>query len=300
MKNVILTGSIPALITPFAEDESIDLAHWKKWITWHDHQASRSVVIFGSTGEGISLTESERSVLLKSARKSLQSTGMIVGVSSPSTDMAVAQALEAKAHGAQAILLTTPCYVRPDQNGLYQHFEKVAQAVKLPVILYTVPSRTGVDFTEDTIIKLAQNPYIVAIKDASSQLDRMQRLVAKLPAHFIYLGGNDHECFENLDRNGDGTISVIANVVPNLFQSIIGNYQSNQQWAKGHFASLKPMLDQLSQHGNPQVIKHMVEFAFSLPATLRLPLTALENSVQTAIHQSLQACDISPEEIAIQ
>ena len=298
MKNILFTGSIPALTTPFVQDESIALADWKKWVTWHDAQASRSVVLFGSTGEGVSLSYSERDCLLKSARKSLKSTAMIVGVSCPSTDSAIVLAKQAKECGAQAILLTTPYYVKPDQNGLCQHFMRVAQAVKMPIILYTVPSRTGIDFTEKTMLTLCQNQHIVGIKDASSDLTRMKTIVDRSPTDFIYLGGNDHEMFECMDCGGDGVISVVANILPNLIQSIITNYATNPQWSKGSFSEIEPIVKHLKEYGNPQVIKHMVQVVFSISSHFRLPLTPVDVSVQSAIEASLSAAGINPEEIS--
>ena len=298
MKNILFTGSIPALTTPFAQDESIALADWKKWVTWHDAQASRAVVLFGSTGEGVSLSLSERELLLKSARNSLQATAMIVGVSCPSTETATVLAKQAKDCGAQAILLTTPYYVKPDQNGLCQHYLKVAQAVKMPIILYTVPSRTGVDFSEKTLLTLCQNQYIVGIKDASSDLERMRRVIEQAPSDFIYLGGNDNEIFDCLGSGGDGLISVIANIVPNLMQSIISNYSANPQWSKGSFANLAPLIQHLQENGNPQVIKHMVQSVFSISSYFRLPLTSVDDAVKSAIESSLSSVGINPEEIS--
>ena len=298
MKNILFTGVIPALTTPFCKDESIDLVAWKKWISWHDRQSSRAVVLFGSTGEGISLTFSEKELLLKTARKCLQSTAMIVGVSAPTTDMAIIQAEQAKSLGAQAILLTTPYYVRPDQNGLCQHYLKISQAVKMPIIMYTVPSRTGMDLADNTIITLAQDSNIVGIKDASGRIERMERIVKETPDSFIYLAGNDMEITENLDREGDGVISVLANILPNLMQSIVANYKSNQQWAKGKFADLSLLLEELARNGNPQVIKHMVKSTFSISSTMRLPLTNVDQETQTAIELSLRNSGIVPEEIS--
>lgn len=298
MKNILLTGIIPALTTPFCKDESIDLVAWKKWVSWHDRQSCRAAVLFGSTGEGISLTFSEKELLLKTARKCLQSTAMIVGVSAPSTDMAIVQAEQAKSLGAQAILLTTPYYVRPDQNGICQHYQKISQAIKIPIILYTVPSRTGIDLADNTIITLAQDANIVGIKDASGKIDRMEKIIKETPDSFIYLAGNDTEIIENLDRDGDGAISVLANILPNLLQSIVSNYKSNQQWAKGKFADLGLLLDELSKNGNPQVIKHMVKSTFSIASTMRLPLTNVCQETQKSIELSLRNSGIIPEEIS--
>ena len=298
MKNILITGSIPALITPFAKDQSIDLVSWKKWIKWHDRSSSRAVVVFGSTGEGLSLSFSEKEMLLKTARSNLHACAMIVGVSASHTDQAIIQAKQAKHHGAQAILLTCPFYVKPDQNGLCQHYQKVSQSVNIPIIIYTVPSRTGVDFSEKTIQTLSHDPNIIGIKDASGDLERMKRLKQTLPEKFIYLGGNDSEIIQNLENNGDGTISVIANILPNLVQSIVDNFSSNPQWSKGKFNGIIEIIDHLNRNGNPQAIKQMIKNIFNMPSTLRLPLTDLDQSVQNQITRTLYECGLKPEELA--
>lgn len=298
MKDVMLTGSIPALVTPFCKDESIDLVAWKKWICWHDRQSSRSVVLFGSTGEGVSLSEEERGLLLKTARKNLGSTGMIVGVAAPSTDMAIAQAKQARDLGAQAVLLTTPFYVKPDQNGLCQHYLKVSQMVGLPVILYTVPSRTGIDLETNTILSLAQDKNIVGIKDASGQSARVAEIIGKIGDGFIYLSGNDSEILENLQQGSDGAISVLANLIPSGLQSIVGNFKANPQWAKGKFSKFLPVIEAIEQYGNPRAIKHMAQILFNLPGSMRLPLTEVDAPAQAVLAQSLREAQITPQPIS--
>lgn len=298
MKDILLTGSIPALVTPFAKDESIDLVAWKKWLCWHDQQSSRSVVVFGSTGEGVSLAEEERALLLKTARKNLCSTGMIVGVAAPSTEMAIDQARQAKDMGAQAILLTTPFYVKPDQNGLCQHYLKVSQMVGIPIILYTVPSRTGIDLDTQTIVSLSQDKNIVGIKDASGKRDRVAEIITQTNDNFIYLSGNDSEIIEHLQCGSDGAISVVANLLPSAMQSIMGNYKANPQWAKGKFAKIQPIIQAIEQHGNPRAIKHMVQILFNLSGTMRLPLTEVDTDAQNALAQCLQKAQISPQPIS--
>ncbi|MEC8881824.1 MAG: 4-hydroxy-tetrahydrodipicolinate synthase [Pseudomonadota bacterium] len=297
MKNILVTGSIPALVTPFDKDQSIDLVSWKKWVSWHDKQSSRAVVVFGSTGEGLSLTFSEREMLLATARKNLNSSAMIVGIASSHTEQAIIQANQAKQQGAQAILLTCPYYVKPDQNGLCQHYQKISQAVNMPIILYTVPSRTGIDFSEKTLLTLAHDSNIIGIKDASGKLERMKELKQVLPNNFIFLGGNDSEIICNLENKGDGTISVIANILPNLIQSIVDNYKANPQWSKGKFNGIRDIIQQIELNGNPQAIKQMVKSIFSIPSTLRLPLTELEESKQKDISKCLFECGLEPEEI---
>ena len=297
MKNILITGSIPALVTPFDKDQAIDLVSWKKWISWHDKQSSRAVVVFGSTGEGLSLTFSEKEMLLATARKNLNSSAMIVGIASSHTEQAIIQAKQAKQHGAQAILLTCPYYVKPDQNGLCQHYQRISQVVNMPIILYTVPSRTGIDFSAKSLLTLAHDSNIIGIKDASGKLERMKELKEELPSNFIFLGGNDSEIINNLENRGDGTISVVANILPNLIQSIIDNHKANPQWSKGKFSSISKIIQQIELNGNPQVIKQMVKNIFSIPSTLRLPLTELEDSVQNDISRCLFECGLEPEEI---
>lgn len=297
MKNILLTGSIPALVTPFDKNETVDLPSWKKWTSWHDKQASRAVVVMGSTGEGLSLSHSEREVLIGTARKSLQATAMIVGISASHTSQAILQAEQAKQQGAQAVLLACPHYVKPNQEGLSQHYQKVSQSVKIPILLYTVPSRTGIDITEKTLLALARDDNIIGIKDASGDLERMVALKKDLPSHFIYLGGNDTEIIRNLENKGDGSISVIANIVPNLMQSIIDNFKANPAWSKGKYGMIGELLKQIDSNGNPQAIKCMVKNIFSIPSGLRLPLTELSEDKQREISKVLYESGLEPEVI---
>jgi 4-hydroxy-tetrahydrodipicolinate synthase len=291
------TGAIPALTTPFSTDESIDLVAWKQWTAWHNAQTSRAVVIFGSTGEGLSLSISERELLLKTARKQFDKTALIVGISSPSTEHAIQLGKQAKDHGADAILVTTPFYVKPTQSGLCQHYLKIASTVAMPIIVYTVPSRTAVDIDDQTILTLAQNRYIAGIKDAAGDIGRVERLRKLLPSNFMYLGGNDHEILDNIMYGGNGTISVIANVLPNIVQSVIDNFDANPQWSKGKMHELEPMINVITKYGNPQVIKHMVQSTYSVPSALRLPLTPLESEAKSETELALRACRIAPEAI---
>ena len=126
----------------------------------------------------------------------------------------------------------------------------------------------------------------------------MRRVINQAPNDFIYLGGNDNEIFDCLESGGDGLISVIANIVPNLMQSIISNYSTNPQWSKGSFANLAPLIQHLQENGNPQVIKHMVQSVFSISSCFRLPLTSVDDSVKSAIESSLSSVGINPEEIS--
>lgn len=292
-----LTGAIPALTTPFSSDESIDLVAWKQWTAWHNEQTSRAVVIFGSTGEGLSLSMSERELLLKTARKQFNKTTLIVGISSPSTEQAIQLGKQAKEHGADAILVTTPFYVKPTQSGLCQHYLKIASIVAMPIIIYTVPSRTGIDVDDQTILTLSQNRYIVGIKDAAGDVTRVQRLRKSLADSFVYLGGNDNEILDNITHGGNGTISVIANILPNMIQSIIDNFDANPQWSKGKINELLPMINVICKYGNPQVIKYIVQSTYSIPSALRLPLTPLEADAQSETELALRACGITPETI---
>ena len=297
MTSSLITGAIPALITPFDKDENNDLVAWKRWIEWHDKQSSRAVVIFGSTGEGLSLSFSEKELLLNTARKSLENTAMVVGVSTPSTEHAIIQAKQAEEHGCQAILLTTPFYVRPTQDGICQHYRKIANVTSVPIIMYTVPARTGSDVTDETIITLAQEGTIAGIKDAGTDNKRAGRVLANAPESFCYLGGNDEATLDNLAQGGAGTISVIANIIPNLMQSIISNYATNEQWSKGKFNEIQDIIEVLAANGNPQAIKYMAQSLYSIPGTLRLPLTSICDDAKSSIDKLLSTCGLAPESI---
>jgi 4-hydroxy-tetrahydrodipicolinate synthase len=292
-----ISGAIPALITPFEVDNSIDLVTWKNWLAWHNAQTTQAAVVFGSTGEGLSITMSERELLLKIARKQFDKTALIVGVSSPSTEQAIILAQQAKDHGADAILLTTPYYVRPSQDGLCLHYQKIALSVAIPIILYTVPSRTGVDVDDQTLLTLAEEKTIIGIKDAGGDISRLKRLIHKLPSDFLYLGGNDDEIIENIEHGGAGTVSVVANLVPNAVESVIRNYQANQQWSKGKFSELQPLIEVIAKHGNPQVIKYMIQSSYSISSTMRLPLTPLSEAAKTESDHAMRLSQITPEEI---
>lgn len=210
----MLKGILTALITPF-RDGAIDLPALHGLIEWQLSEGVHGLVICGTTGEAANLTDSERrQVIETSVRQAAGRVPVIVGAGSASTASAIDQTRFAKEIGADAALVVTPYYNRPDQDGLYAHFAAIADAVQLPILLYNVPKRTGVDLGHSVIVRLAALPNVIGLKDATGDLARVALLRAACGEDFLLLSGDDASQLGFAAHGGQGCISVTANVAP--------------------------------------------------------------------------------------
>lgn len=217
----IFKGSIPALITPMLPNGEVDYEAFKKLVDWHVQEKSDGLVIIGTSGESPTIDFEEHAALLSTAVEfAAGRIPIIAGVGGNSTKEALHLTREAEKAGAQAGLSVAPYYNKPTQEGLYQHFKHIAENSDLPILLYNVPGRTMVDMSNETVLRLAEVPGIIGIKDATGDIGRLGDLMKHKPADFQVLSGDDATAAALILLGGQGNISVTANVAPRLMHEL--------------------------------------------------------------------------------
>jgi 4-hydroxy-tetrahydrodipicolinate synthase len=272
----MLSGSIVALITPMHADGTIDYARLESLIGWHLERGTHGIVILGTTGESPTIEDDERAHIIRMTVAIVnKKIPVIVGAGSNATAHAIHWTAEAKALGADAVLLVTPYYNRPTQEGLFQHYGAIAKAVSIPQILYNVPGRTGCDLLPETILRLSQYSNIVAVKEATGDLGRLQKL-RSFGLNMTYFTGNDDNACEFMLAGGQGVISVAANVIPALFSEFCtAALSGDRQKAEKMDASFRNLYRALFIETNPIPTKYLLEKMGLISSGIRLPLTRL-------------------------
>jgi len=290
-----LRGSLVALITPFDEALNIDQNAYLELLDWHLGSGSSGLVIAGTTGESAQLSEHEFQKLLEIAVKRVGGRlPLIAGTGTASTAKSVQLTRLAQSIGVDAALVVTPYYVRPPQEGLLRHYQAVAD-VGLPIILYNVPSRTGVDLLPSTVELLSMHPEIIGIKEAKSDLERIRALLAiKSERPFLVLSGDDDSAAEAVMMGADGVISVIANVLPDLFAALMNGAANKDPKTAERSRALRPLLALLGVEPNPIPVKWALKELRRCEAYLRLPLLPLNVIHRPAIRAALAALNRLP------
>ena len=287
-----IQGSIPALITPMLADGQVDYPTLRKLIDWHVAEGTDALVIVGTSGESPTVTvEEHREILRVSVEQAAKRIPIIAGCGANSTAEAIALARFAESIGADAQLQVVPYYNKPTQEGLFQHFKAIAEATpKLPVILYNVPGRTVADLQHDTVLRLAQVPGIIGIKEATGNIERAQWLIRDLPKSFAVFSGDDPTAVALMLMGGAGNISVTANVAPRLMHELcVAAMKGDIATAMKIQVQLMPVHKNLFVEANPIPVKWaMNRMGLSGPA-LRLPMTELSEGQRPAVEAALQA-----------
>ncbi|WP_372014880.1 4-hydroxy-tetrahydrodipicolinate synthase [Pseudoxanthomonas sp. 10H] len=270
------TGLITALATPFDEAGALDLDAWRRLLQWQLAAGVEGVVVAGSTGEAAMLEDHEYDALLRAAVEVVGGrVAVIAGTGLPGTARTIAQARRAAAAGADAALVVTPPYVRPTQAGLLAHYRAVADEGGLPVILYNVPGRTGVDLLPDTVAELAAHARIAGIKEAVSYPARVAALVALRGPGFSVLGGDDASAARSMLAGADGLVSVGSNVAPAAYRRLCDLARGGDAAATGQWdARLAPLHDFCGIESNPIPAKALLQ-RLGYGHGLRLPLLPL-------------------------
>lgn len=277
----MLTGSIVALVTPMGDNGDIDWVALDSLIEWHIESGTHGVVPMGTTGESATLDTDEHLQVIK---RTIEVVGkripVIAGTGSNSTAEAIHQTQEAQALGADACLLVTPYYNRPTQEGLYQHYKAISEATTVPIVLYNVPPRTGCDMQAQTVARLANFSNIVGIKDACGDATRIADIKGALtgPAQddFFLLSGEDAQTLEMMTLGAAGTISVTANVLPELMSEFCASYlNGDHEQAKALDARLQPVHDVLFIESSPTPTKWILSELGRMQGGIRLPLIPL-------------------------
>ncbi len=271
-----LSGSITALATPFDVDGEVDLDAWHRLIDRQLAGGTEAVVVAGSTGEAAALFDAEFDMLLRTAIERIGGrVPVIAGTGQSGTARTIEQTRRAGALGADAALVVTPPYVRPTQPGLVAHYRAVADDGALPVLLYNVPGRTGVDMVPETVAQLAGHPRILGIKDSRIEPQRMQALLALRAEEFCILTGDDGTACRAILAGADGVISVASNVLPRSFRRLCELARNGKDdAASGWSARMQPIYDFLGVESNPIPVKALLARQ-DIGKGLRLPLLPL-------------------------
>jgi 4-hydroxy-tetrahydrodipicolinate synthase len=267
-----LSGYAPALPTPFGADGRIDCDAFERFCTRQVAEGATALVVCGTTGEASTLTPAEHRKLIWLAVKVARGrVPVIAGAGSNATAHAIALGKDAEAAGADAILSVVPYYNKPTQAGLLAHFGTIADAAGIPVVLYDVPSRSITALADDTIVRLAEHPRIIGLKDATGDVTRPARLRQRVGAGFRLLSGDDATAPAFIAQGGDGCVSVTSNVAPALCRSL---FLRRRQGARAQ--ALADMLAQLTtalfRESNPAPVKYALSLLGQMSASVRLPL----------------------------
>jgi 4-hydroxy-tetrahydrodipicolinate synthase len=277
----IFEGSGVAIVTPFKENGEVDYDSFRKLIEFQIENGTDCIIVCGTTGESSTLSHEEHLECIKFCAEVVNKRiPVVAGTGSNCTETAIYLSQEAEKYGVDGLLLVTPYYNKATQNGLIKHFTAVANSVKLPIILYNVPSRTGCNILPETAVTLAKNvENIVAIKEASGNIGQVAKLAALADGCIDIYSGNDDQVVPILSLGGKGVISVIANVAPKKTHDMVAKYLAGD--VKGSLEiQLKSLdlCDALFCEVNPIPVKKAVELMGFCGGTLRMPLTEMEEA----------------------
>ncbi|MEO6186980.1 MAG: 4-hydroxy-tetrahydrodipicolinate synthase [Steroidobacteraceae bacterium] len=289
MSSQAFAGTHVAIVTPFLDGGGIDWQAWSRLLEWHRASGTTGIVVGGTTGESPTITEEELLQLSRRAREQVAGRmQIIVGCGTNSTATTVERVRLYSEQGIDGLLLVTPAYNRPSQEGLFRHYEAAAHAAGVPVILYNVPTRTAVDMLPETVARLARLPRIVAIKEAVASMQRVRELVEQCPPGFGILSGDDATARDAIRHGAGGVISVTGNVAPELMSQMVRAALAKDE---GQAATLDARLAGLHQtlflEANPIPVKWALERMGVMGGHLRLPLTPLAPRHQPAVEAAL-------------
>jgi 4-hydroxy-tetrahydrodipicolinate synthase len=288
----LLTGSIVALVTPMHEDGSVDYGSLRKLIDWHIAEGTDCIGVVGTTGESPTVDVEEHCEIIRVAVE--QAAGRVpvmAGCGANSTKEAIELARFAKGVGADSQLQVVPYYNKPTQEGQYQHFKAIAEATgELPIVLYNVPGRSVGDMLHDTVLRLAQVPGIIGIKEATGNIERAQWLIRDLPKDFAVYSGDDPTAVALMLCGGHGNISVTANVAPRLMHELcVAALAGDIRRAMEIQFRLMPLHKNLFIEANPIPVKWAMSRMGLCGGTMRLPMTPLGTAHEAAVEGALRA-----------
>src|SRR6266851_7749743 len=288
-EEMMFKGSLVALITPFRSGK-VDETAFQEHVAWQVGQGTHGFVPCGTTGESPALNDGEaRRVVALCVEVAKGRAPVIAGTGTNSTEHTIALTRQAKEAGADAALIVCPYYNKPTQEGLYQHFKAVHDAVEIPIVIYNIPGRSAVDMSNATMARLAKLPNIVGVKDATNDLARPLRMRVEIDGEFSMLSGEDATAVAYLAQGGDGCISVTANVAPRLCSEM------HEAWQKGEIGTVRqinerliPLHDALFAETSPAPVKYAASLLGRCTAEVRQPLWAIMPETQKKIQQTIQ------------
>jgi 4-hydroxy-tetrahydrodipicolinate synthase len=286
----MIKGSLVAIVSPMREDGSLDYDAYRRLIEWHIAEGTNGIVAVGTTGESPTVDHDEHCELIRVAVETVRGRiPVIAGTGGNSTAEAIELTAYAKGVGADATLQVVPYYNKPTQEGLYQHFRKVAETVDLPVILYNVPGRTVADLATETTLRLTQVPGIVGLKDATGDLARASDLLKRAPKSFAVYSGNDDTAMALMLLGGHGVISVTANVAPRLMSELCkAALAGDLSGARSLNNRLLPLHLKLFVEPNPIPVKWALARMGRIGGGIRLPLVPLAEASRPVVESALR------------
>ncbi len=289
-----IRGSLVAIVTPMADDGALDLAAFDQLLEWHIDSGTDGIVVVGTTGESATLSTDEHCDLVAHCVKTVAGrVPVIAGTGSNNTKEALYFTQSARDHGADAALLVTPYYTKPSQEGLYQHFKLIAEAVDIPQILYNVPGRTACDLSLETVKRLAELDNIVGIKDATGDLERGIELIGQCGEQLAVYSGEDAISLPLMLAGGDGVISVTANVAPATMAAMCkAALAGNESEARSLDNKLALLHENLFLEANPIPVKWALHKMGRIGPGIRLPLVELNEQFHVQVMDALKQAEI--------
>ena len=288
----MLKGSIVALITPF-KDENLSEGEYIKLINYHLENGTDGVVPGGTTGESPTLSHNEHKKIIEIAVKECKGKiPVVAGTGSNSTDEAIELSKFAEKAGSNALLVVTPYYNKPTQEGLYQHYKKINDNVGIPIIIYNIPSRSVINMEVDTMAKLYELKNIKGVKDATGDLNRVDQQLKAMGKEFIQLTGNDDNALEFNKRGGVGAIGVTANVAAKLASDFQKACVNDQKKAVELDKLLQPLHNSLFIESNPSPVKYAASLLGMCKPTVRLPLVEIREKTKKKISEALKVAKL--------
>ncbi len=290
----MLQGSLVAIVSPMLEDGSLDFDAFRKLIDWHIREGTDGIVVVGTTGESPTVDFEEHRLLIRTAvEHAAKRIPVIAGTGANSTREAIELSIYARDAGADMSLSVVPYYNKPTQEGLYRHFKAIAEAVDIPQILYNVPGRTVADLANDTVLRLAQIPNIVGIKDATANLERGADLLRRKPGEFLVFSGDDATALALMLLGSHGVISVTANVAPRLMHEMcVSALAGDIAGARERNDRLMGLHRHLFCEANPIPVKWAVQQMGLIKGGIRLPLTPLSAGYGDQVRDAMRQAGI--------
>jgi len=290
-------GTGTAVVTPFKEG-GVDFESFGRFLNWQIEGGVEFLVVLGTTGESPTVTADERAEIITFAVKTAAGrVPVVIGTGTNSTANTIALSQQAEALGADGVLVVTPYYNKPTQEGLYQHFKAVAASIRIPLIVYNVPGRTGTNILPETVRRLSRLLNVAGIKEAAgdvAQIDTLVRLIKKDRPDFAILSGNDDQAFHLVNSGGDGVISVLSNVMPRETSDMIRLALAGEvEKARELHHRMFPLMKNLFMESNPIPVKYAVNRLGLCRNELRLPLVPASEKCMAVIDESLKECGVS-------
>jgi 4-hydroxy-tetrahydrodipicolinate synthase len=287
-------GSIVALVTPMHDDGSVDYPALRQLIDWHIAEGTNCIGVVGTTGESPTVSIEENCEIIRVAVEHAKGrVPIMAGAGANSTAEAIEMTRFAAQVGADCTLQVVPYYNKPTQEGIYRHFKAIAEAVDLPVVLYNVPGRTVADMQHETVLRLAQVPGIIGIKEATGNIDRAAWLIKQAPTGFSIYSGDDPTAIALMLLGGHGNVSVTANVAPRAMSQLCAAAMAGDAArARELHMTLLPLHKQLFVEANPIPVKWALARMGRMKGALRLPLVELSPAHHAAVEDALRAAGV--------